>query len=293
MKTRSEVVKLVNSWEGKNEADGSHKEIIDIYNSHKPWARGYKMPYDQPWCAVTTSSLAIALGYTDIIPVECSCYYLIEKAKNMGIWIEADNHIPKIADFVLYDWNDNGKGDNVGVPKHIGTVIEVNEAEGYFIVKEGNYNNAVKNRKMSINGKYIRGFICPKYDAEPTQSVPKPTQTPVSNSKFNQKVEDFQKAAIADGFSFPKYGVDGEWGNECKSVARVAVVKERKSGNKWVWKYPNLTRLAQRLLGFTGTGIDGKCGNNTGDRIEDFQEEHGLVPDRCIGIYTWEELLGV
>ena len=33
MRSRSEVVKLISSWIGKKEADGSYKEIIDIYNS--------------------------------------------------------------------------------------------------------------------------------------------------------------------------------------------------------------------------------------------------------------------
>ena len=29
---RNDVVNLVNSWEGRNEADGTHKYIVDIYN---------------------------------------------------------------------------------------------------------------------------------------------------------------------------------------------------------------------------------------------------------------------
>lgn len=278
----SEVVKLAKSWKGRNEADGSHKYIIDIYNGHKPLPRGYKVKYTDAWCATTDSALAIALGYTDIIPIECSCYYMIQKAKEMGIWVEADDRVPNLGEFVLYDWDDNGKGDNTGSPEHIGVVTEVNAAQGYFIVTEGNYSNAVKDRKIAINGRYIRGFICPKYDVEPTP-----------NSEFNQNVKDFQDAAIKDGFSFPKYGADGEWGDECRSVAKQAVIKERKSNGKSVWKYPNLTKLAQKLLGFTGKDIDGKCGKNTGDRIEGFQDSRNLIPDRCCGLLTWEELLDV
>ena len=51
-----------------------------------------------------------------------------------------------------------------GTPDHVGTVVEANEEAGYFMVVEGNYNKAVKKRKVSINGKYIRGFITPKYN---------------------------------------------------------------------------------------------------------------------------------
>lgn len=166
-KSRAAVVNLVNSWEGKKESDGSFKEIIDIYNGYKgTFPRGTKMQYDWAWCAATWSALAIKLGYTDIMPIEISCYYLIEAAKKMGIWVEKDSYVPKPADAVLYDWQDSGSGDNTGTPDHVGTVIEVNEAAGKFVVMEGNYSNAVKKRTMSINGRYIRGFITPKYDED-------------------------------------------------------------------------------------------------------------------------------
>ena len=53
--------------------------------------------------------------------------------------------------------------DCTGVPDHVGTVTEVYEKAGYFVVTEGNYSNAVKKRTLLINGRYIRGFISPKY----------------------------------------------------------------------------------------------------------------------------------
>lgn len=171
MKTRSKVVALAESWVGKKESDGSYKEIIDTYNSMKSFPRGTRMRYDWPWCACTWSALAVKLGYTDIMPVEISCFYLIEKAKTMGIWQENDGYIPKPADAVLYDWDDNGAGDNKGNPDHIGIVEKVNTVNGTFTVIEGNYSNAVRRRTMLVNGRYIRGFICPRYDAENTKSI--------------------------------------------------------------------------------------------------------------------------
>lgn len=165
--TRSAVVNLVNSWEGLKESDGSHKKIVDIYNSYKgPFPRGLKMKYNWSWCACTWSALAIKLGYTSIMPIEISCYYIIEAAKKMGIWIEDDAHVPNIGEAVVYNWDDTGKGDNTGNPDHIGTVIEVNKSAGMFVVMEGNYSNSVKKRTMSINGRFIRGFIAPKYTSD-------------------------------------------------------------------------------------------------------------------------------
>lgn len=177
---RSEVVKLVKSWEGKKESDGSFKEIIDIYNSlgASNLPRKVKMTYTMSWCACTWSALAIKLGYTKIMPIEISCGQLVNKAKEMGIWVENDAYVPNLGDAILYDWDDTGKGDNTGWPDHIGVVIEVNKTDGYFVVMEGNYNDAVRRRKVNINGKNIRGFITPKYDPEPAK-----TQTTASSTK--------------------------------------------------------------------------------------------------------------
>lgn len=164
MRSRSEVVSLAASWLGKNEADGSYKMIIDIYNSFTgKLPRGIRMEYRWAWCACTWSALAIALRYTDIMPIEISCGFLIEKAREMGVWQENDGYVPSPGDAILYDWDDNGVGDNVGWPEHVGVIDYVNKDAGYMTVIEGNYSDAVKKRTISINGRYIRGFITPKY----------------------------------------------------------------------------------------------------------------------------------
>lgn len=166
MRSRKEVVNLVNSWVGLNEKDGSFKKIIDIYNSYEgELPRKIKMQYNWAWCAATWSALAIKLGYTDIMPIEISCGFLIDQARKLDCWCENDGEIPEPGDAVLYDWSDNGLvSDNVSWPDHIGTVTYVNPGEGYFVVTEGNYDDQVKKRTVSINGRYIRGFIRPKYD---------------------------------------------------------------------------------------------------------------------------------
>lgn len=169
-RSRAKVAALVNSWLGLNEADGSYKKIIDIYNSQSVLPRGTKMQYGWAWCAATWSAIAIKLGYTDIMPVEMSCSKLIEQAKKMNIWVETDGYIPNIGDACLYYWKDDKSNyattDCIGAPDHIGTVTYVNKSSGYFVVTEGNYSNSVKKRTVDVNGRYIRGFICPRYDEE-------------------------------------------------------------------------------------------------------------------------------
>lgn len=161
MGSRQAMIAKMQSWIGKNEVDGSFREIIDIYNSHTPRARGYKLQYSDEWCAGTVSAAAIATGNTDAVPLEVSCHYMIEGAKAKGIWVENDAYVPQGGDIILYDWQDSGIGDNTGNPDHVG-VVEYTSG-GIIHVIEGNNGEKVARRELSVNGRYIRGFIVPKY----------------------------------------------------------------------------------------------------------------------------------
>lgn len=162
---RSEVVNLAKSWIGLKESDGSYKKIIDIYNSYTgSFPRNTKMKYGWAWCACTWSAIAIKLGYTDVMPIEISCQELIKEAQKKKIWVENDAYVPKPGDAILYDWDDSGSGDCLGWADHVGIVERADKKSGYITVIEGNYKDAVKRRTISINGRYIRGFITPKYN---------------------------------------------------------------------------------------------------------------------------------
>lgn len=165
---RSAVVNKMLAWEGYSEKNGKFKVIIDGYNSYLPTAvktgtANYSMKYSDEWCACASSNAYIACGIGHLFPVECSCPRMIALAKKMGIWQENDGYVPDPADAVLYDWEDSGRGDNTGTPDHIGIVISVDKTAGTFVVMEGNKDEAVGRRTMNINGRYIRGFITPKF----------------------------------------------------------------------------------------------------------------------------------
>lgn len=98
-------------------------------------------------------------------------------------------------------------------------------------------------------------------------------------------VLDWQLAAIADGFTFPKYGADGKWGAECEAVARKAIVKNR---GAQAYKYKNLTKIVQKVV---GVKIDGLCGKDTEAAIRAWQRENKLTIDGCIGINSWKRIL--
>lgn len=182
-KYASTLINQAKAWIGCNESDGSHKKIIDLYNSHKPLARGYAVKYTDAWCATFVSACAIKVGFTDIIPTECGCGQFVELLKAKGVWIEDESVIPKPGYICLYDWDDNGVGNNTGWPDHIGIVESVNGST--FTVIEGNYSNSVKRRTLTVNAKYLRGFGAPKYDKEPSKT-PDPTPSTGSSGGLNK-----------------------------------------------------------------------------------------------------------
>ena len=211
----STIIKQAESWLGRNEADGSHKEIIDIYNRIRPLARGYKVKYTDSWCATFVSAVAIQCNATDIIPLECSCGQMISLASQKGIWREDDTYVPAIGDIIMYDWDDSGKGDNKGWPDHVGYVVSVKN--GIIKVIEGNLNNKVAYREIEVNGRYIRGYICPEYKAEPKDSTPSKTYVDI-------KAERLVKGSKGDAVKalqtlLGSLAIDGSFGD--KTLAAV------------------------------------------------------------------------
>ncbi len=119
-----------------------------------------------------------------------------------------------------------------------------------------------------------------KVETKPTESTKPtaPTATAVT-------VKEWQIAALADGYKFPKYGADGAWGAECESVAKKAIIKKRIfHTNK------NLTKIVQKAVGVTA---DGLCGKNTDAAIKAYQKKHGLSADGCVGLNTWKKILKI
>ena len=165
MQVRQNVVSTARKYKGCNEADGSHRKIIDGYNSHKPLARGYAVKYTDAWCATFVSFIAILLGYTDIIPTECGCEQQINLFKQKGRWQEDGTVKPQIADVIYYNWDD-GTQPNDGYADHVGYVAEVNG--NTMKVIEGNYSNAVKERTLTVGAGNIRGYGKPDYAKKAT-----------------------------------------------------------------------------------------------------------------------------
>jgi len=178
---------------------------------------------------------------------------------------------PKVGDQIFFF-----NGD--GTVTHTGIVYDVDGSYVYTI--EGNTSStsgvvanggSVAQKKYAINYNRIYGYGRPNYDAEA--------------ETYKPSVLEWQKAAIADGFLFPRYGADGKWGAECESVAKKAICKKYST-----YKYKNLTKIVQKVV---GVKADGLFGNDTEKAVIKYQETNGLCECGSVCLIMWEQILGV
>lgn len=155
------VTAAARSFLGFSEADGSHREIIDLYNSIRPLPRGYVMGYSDPWCAAFVGAVAQKCALTSVLLPECGCEQMIELYRRRGGWIEDDGFVPRPGDLVVYDWQDSGEGDALGVPDHVGIVYR--SWGRRLLLIEGNVGDAVAYRELKAGARYIRGICRPAY----------------------------------------------------------------------------------------------------------------------------------
>lgn len=174
-RTAQDVLNVMRSWIDYSEANGKFKQIIDLYNSHKPLARGYAVKYSDEWCDTTVSAAAIKAGVVDLIGTECGCEQHVKIFQSMGIWIEDGTITPKPGDIILYNWDDATQ-PNDGYSDHIGYVESVSGRTITLI--EGNKGEAVARREIPVGWGYIRGYARPKYSSGGTApSTPIPSKT--------------------------------------------------------------------------------------------------------------------
>lgn len=169
----NDVLDVARGWLGYSESNGKYKEILDVYNNHKPLAGGYKIKTTDEWCDCFVSACAIKAGAVDIIGTEVGCERHIAIFKKKGIWIEDGSIKPQVGDIILFNW-DTAAQPNDGFADHIGFVEQ--QYANTIVCIEGNRNNAVGRRTINVGWGYIRGFARPKY-------APSTTTAPTAKKK--------------------------------------------------------------------------------------------------------------
>ena len=255
---RQSVVATAKTWIGYNEADGSHRQIVDVYNAHRPLARGYALKYTDAWCAGFVSAVAIKLGLTDIMPAEVGVGEMIKLYQRLGRWKESDSYIPKPGDVIMYAWGDNGVGDCTSGASHVGIVVS---CDGKIItVIEGNKSDAVGYREIAVNGRYIRGFGLPDYASKATEEE---TETPAPTPAPEKK-----EVTVNVELRMLKRGMSG-------NDVRAAMLLMQDKGY-----YP-----------YTIPATDKLFGSKMEAGVRRMQAEHNLGVDGIIGRNSWTFLL--
>ena len=158
---RTKLVDTACGWAGIREADGSHRAVIDLYNSIDPLPMDYHVTYEDAWCAAFGSAAALEAGLLDIIPAECSCNRQIRLFQELGRWEENDGHLPLPGDYIFYDWDFPRSLDCTAGSDHVGIVVGT---WGPFIrVMEGNKDCDASWRTVWRNDWCIRGYGLPNY----------------------------------------------------------------------------------------------------------------------------------
>ena len=158
---RCGLIRNAQHWLGANEADGSHRAILDIYNAQPSLPMGYVVQDTDSWCAAFVSTAAIQSGLTQIIPTECGCQRQIGLFEEIGQWDESDNAMPQPGDIIYYDWDQKNPGDATGWSDHVGIVVGVKWP--FIKVIEGNKDDCVSYRIIPVGHKSIRGYGKPDY----------------------------------------------------------------------------------------------------------------------------------
>lgn len=201
--TADKVIDIAFGYLGCGQNSQKMRELIDVFNSVKP--HGEVGHYSDPWCAEAWTAWQIMAGNTQAeVPMSYNVGTLINDAKALGIWVENDAAVPAKGWGIIYDWDDNGRGDDTTGADHVGLVYAVDS--NWIYVIEGNKGKEAVcgKRAIQINGRFIRGFIAPKYAG--TNPTPAPTPAPKPKAAYtvgkNYKLVENMKVRTGPGTNY-------------------------------------------------------------------------------------------
>ena len=182
-----------------------------------------------------------------------------------------------------YNWNQNQFDALVSFAYNIGSIDSlVKKGSGYKTIAEisatiPKYCNAGGRRLPGlVNRRNKEKELFDKLCGSTTNTSSASTNT----NTFNQHLHDLQWAINQDKLVTPKLKEDGLYGTNTDNALKKCCVKNGSKGNVVSW-------LQCRV----GANVDGKSGNNTVEKIKEYQKTKGLVTDGIAGYNTFKSLL--
>ena len=259
---REKLCETARGFLGRREDNGSHREIIDLYNTIQPLPRGYRMTYQDPWCAAFVSAVGKKAGLESILFAECACDPMIALYQKAGRFEEQDSAVPRPGDLIFYDWQDSGVGDCRGSSDHVGIVLELS---GNLIrAIEGNKSDAVGLREMHIDARYIRGYGKPDYLG--LADAPEKHETAGESKRAEESAPEDKRCAVC--LATLRRGDKGE----CVRALQLLLIGRGFRCGPW--------------------GADGDFGGATYGALYQFQRARQLEVDGVAGPESWRALLG-
>lgn len=216
---RMRLCAAAESYLGCNEADGSHRRIIDRYNRIVPLPRGYALSYDDPWCAAFVSVIGAETGAERAVPPECSCPAMLRAYAAAGRTAQRGAAV-QAGDIVMY-----GSAE----AEHVGIITAVTGDNLRTV--EGNLSDAVGARSLDRHDSRILCFCLPDYASLSGEADPAGVEqahagfdpAPMRYLYRGDKGEDvraMQALLILRGFPVGIDGADGDFGANTAEALR-------------------------------------------------------------------------
>ncbi len=151
---------------------GQRNQVVTLYNSFTPRARGYKCKDSDLLCAAFTSSVFIGLKWTELVPPEVAAWRLYRNMEALGCSHWGNDYTPVMGDLMFF-----GVGDSVSKIDHVG-IFEKRVGNTYYFwdirstVEQHTFTPGNKDDKKEYG--YILAWGMPDYSLKETGEPEEP-----------------------------------------------------------------------------------------------------------------------
>lgn len=170
------------------------------------------------WCVMFVTWVMRQAGvsselWPDTSPQGSATSYCSKWLEDKGYRTAADD-MPQPGDIVFFAWSGNADLDHVGL---VASVEGTNADNAVLITVEGNYSDAVKQRRIAYRDYRVAKTFRLPYKVDPVKPTFPELSFLLKQGSRSQAVELLQAALIADGYPITG-GADGYFGQYTKAA---------------------------------------------------------------------------